>query len=714
MKQNRVRQAIQQLFGVWQSKATPGLLYAVFAVIVVDALMLLLYIQGGSTSNVTVLLIVLFGTHFALVFLALSAVRHSIEEGEEKFRKIFHVSPVAITITSLEDGRLIDANKAYWKLTGYDPKTSTGRSTVELGIWEDNSERSKFIAKLKKQKSLHNPAYEFKNQLGETCVTVAFYELVALNNQPAILSMYYDVTGQRSAQLALQASEQRYSNFVEQSIEGIWLLAFDKPIPINLPAEEQTDLIYKYGYISECNDVLARMYGYSSSAEMRGARLLDMYAAGTPNETSYLSTLKLVKDGYRSANQETVERKRTGDTVFLLNNAIGIIRDDHLVGLWGTQLDVTALKTAEDALRRSEARIRALLNAIPDMIFELKHDGTILQFIPSGTNKPLIPPEQFINKTIAQVLPAMAEQTMFAIERALESGLVNAFEYQLPQAGETRTFEARISSSGADTVLAIVRDVSLRNWAESERDKLIEELEAKNAELERFTYTVSHDLKSPLITIRGFLGFLKEDSRKGNTTRMDSDIQRITAATEKMHTLLNDLLELSRVGRLINKPEQILFNHVVTEALELVHGRISQSGVAVSVQDNLPAIYGDHSRLVEVMQNLIDNAAKFMGDQLSPRIEIGQRGVRNNMPILYVRDNGVGIPAEFMENIFGLFNKLDARSEGTGIGLALVKRIIEFHGGAIWVESEVGKGSTFCFTLPQRESPNHDDSPESR
>jgi signal transduction histidine kinase len=100
------------------------------------------------------------------------------------------------------------------------------------------------------------------------------------------------------------------------------------------------------------------------------------------------------------------------------------------------------------------------------------------------------------------------------------------------------------------------------------------------------------------------------------------------------------------------------------------------------------------------MQNLIDNAAKFMGDQISPRIEIGQQGYKDGMPLFYVRDNGIGIPPEFMENIFGLFNKLDARTEGTGVGLALVKRIIEFHQGKIWAESELGKGATFYFTLP--------------
>jgi light-regulated signal transduction histidine kinase (bacteriophytochrome) len=278
--------------------------------------------------------------------------------------------------------------------------------------------------------------------------------------------------------------------------------------------------------------------------------------------------------------------------------------------------------------------------------------------------------------------------------------LVNAFEYDLEQQGEKRTFEARISASGPDTVLAIVRDVSLRKWAESERDKLIEELETKNAELERFTYTVSHDLKSPLITIRGFLGFLREDTQNGNLQRLDSDIQRITDATEKMQTLLNDLLELSRVGRLINKPEMLPFRQVVDEAVELVQGRITQAGVSVSISNDLPSIYGDHRRLVEVMQNLIDNASKFMGDQPSPRIEIGQHGFINDMPLLYVRDNGIGIPHEFMENIFGLFNKLDPRTDGTGIGLALVKRIIEFHHGKIWVESELGNGATFYFTLP--------------
>jgi PAS domain S-box-containing protein len=639
-----------------------------------------------------------------LVYLVVNNVIRSLEAvriGEEKFRKVFQVSPVAISITSVQDGRLLDANEAYLKLIGYDRKAAVSKTTIDFGFWGDEIERAKFVKKIKEQKSLRNPAYKFINRSGEERITLAFYELINVENEPAILSMFHDITDQKKAQLSLQASEEKYRNFIGQSIEGIWYLAFDEPIPTDLPAEEQVKLIYERGYIAECNDVLAQMYGFRSSAEICGVRLLDAEAGQSLDPMNFQATLKLVQEHYRSGNRETKEVTRHGDTLYFLNNAVGVIKDGFLEGLWGTQLDITALKNAEEALRRSENRTRALLNSIPDMIFEFGRDGTILQFIPSEINEPLFPPEQFLGKTIGDVLPALADQTNFAIRRALESGHVHAFQYELFQDGKNRNFEARITPLGENTVLAMVRDISLEKWIEDEREKLIAELEAKNAELERFTYTVSHDLKSPLITIRGFLGFLREDSQSGNLVRLDSDIQRITGATEKMQQLLNDLLELSRVGRLVNEPREIRFNDLIAEVLELLHGRISQGNISVSVEENLPTVFGDYQRLLEVMQNLIDNAAKFMGNQHSPRVEIGQDGSRNDMTIFYVRDNGIGIPPEFQENIFGLFNKLDARSDGTGVGLALVKRIVEFHHGTIWLQSELGKGTTFFFTLPK-------------
>jgi signal transduction histidine kinase len=186
----------------------------------------------------------------------------------------------------------------------------------------------------------------------------------------------------------------------------------------------------------------------------------------------------------------------------------------------------------------------------------------------------------------------------------------------------------------------------------------------------------------------------------GNRERMRSDMQRITDATNKMQQLLNGLLELSRIGRLMNEPVHIPFEELARDAVSLVQGRIMERGVAVHIDADMPVIYGDRQRLLEVVQNLVDNAAKFMGGQPEPRIEIGQDGEEDGKPIFHVRDNGVGIPPEHHERVFGLFNKLDVKTDGTGIGLTLVKRIVEVHGGRIWVQSEAGKGSTFFFTLP--------------
>jgi signal transduction histidine kinase len=152
-----------------------------------------------------------------------------------------------------------------------------------------------------------------------------------------------------------------------------------------------------------------------------------------------------------------------------------------------------------------------------------------------------------------------------------------------------------------------------------------------------------------------------------------------------------------------NEPTVIPFEKLARDAVDLVQGRIMERGVTVHIVPNLPDVYGDYPRLLEVMQNLLDNAAKFMGEQSEPRIEIGQQSRENGTPIFYVLDNGVGIAPEHFERVFGLFNKLDPKTEGTGIGLALVKRIIEVHGGSIWVESEVGKGTTFFFTLHEHD-----------
>jgi PAS domain S-box-containing protein len=249
-------------------------------------------------------------------------------------------------------------------------------------------------------------------------------------------------------------------------------------------------------------------------------------------------------------------------------------------------------------------------------------------------------------------------------------------------------------------IVGTIADITERKQAEVEREVLIDELESRNAELERFTYTVSHDLKSPLITIRGFLGLLERDIERGNQEKVVRDMERIHAAAGRMLNLLDDLLELSRIGRLTNPHTAVSLNTLAAEAIELVTGRIEEHHVAVIVQPDMPTVHVDRPRLVEVLQNLIDNAVKFLGEQPNPTIHIGAHQTETEI-VCFVQDNGIGIEPKYLERIFNLFERLNPSVDGTGIGLALIKRIVEFHNGRIWAESAgTGQGTTFFFTLP--------------
>ncbi len=250
-------------------------------------------------------------------------------------------------------------------------------------------------------------------------------------------------------------------------------------------------------------------------------------------------------------------------------------------------------------------------------------------------------------------------------------------------------------------LFSMFHDITTRKQAEKERESLIQELESKNAELERFTYTVSHDLKSPLVTIRGFLGMLEKDLAKGETEQIIRDISFIRQATDTMQDLLQDLLHLSRLGRVQNTPVAVSFTELAQEAAQRVAGQIAQRGVLVNITPDLPIVLVDRARLVEALQNLIDNGVKFMGSQPHPQIDIGVQ-LRDNETVFFVRDNGLGIEKTYQDKIFGLFERLETTVEGTGVGLALVKRIIEGHHGRVWVESPgLSQGSTFCLTLPE-------------
>ncbi len=277
-------------------------------------------------------------------------------------------------------------------------------------------------------------------------------------------------------------------------------------------------------------------------------------------------------------------------------------------------------------------------------------------------------------------------------------------------------FRLRTSSMTKRNAL-LQHEISERKRMAKERLRLIEELESKNtelegknAELERFTYTVSHDLKSPLVTIKGFLGFIEKAVDKQQYHKLRGDLAHISRAANNMQNLLDDLLELSKVGHVVKPNKVVSMTELANEAVRQVTGQILQNGVLVEVQPDMPEMWVDKTRVIEVYQNLIDNAVKFMGEQPHPRIQVGCR--RNDqLTEFFVADNGKGIEKEYLEKVFGLFDRLDQDIDGTGVGLTLVKRIIDVHLGQIWAESEgLGKGTTFYFTLGTV-NPNNSDLP---
>ncbi|NMB77692.1 MAG: response regulator, partial [Methanomicrobiales archaeon] len=249
-------------------------------------------------------------------------------------------------------------------------------------------------------------------------------------------------------------------------------------------------------------------------------------------------------------------------------------------------------------------------------------------------------------------------------------------------------------------VVQLETEIAVRKAAEKQREEVIRELEQKNAELARFTYTVSHELRSPLITIQGFAGLIEEDVTKGgDPADLKTHVRRICTAVDTLDALLSDILALSRAGRSINTPHPVGFGTIVEEALGILAQPLKSRGVRVELEPDLPVVNVDAARMREVLYNLIENALKYCGDRTDPVIRIGMV-VEGAEPVFFVQDNGIGIDSRYLERVFNLFEKLDTTTPGTGVGLAIVKRIIEAHGGRIWAESEgPGKGTMFRFTL---------------
>jgi chemotaxis family two-component system sensor kinase Cph1 len=308
--------------------------------------------------------------------------------------------------------------------------------------------------------------------------------------------------------------------------------------------------------------------------------------------------------------------------------------------------------------------------------------------------------EAFEKCLVEEDIPHMRE----AGKRALEENVPfeTVYRIKLPNGNinyiNTKGLVLRDEEGKALKMTGVCFDVTdMKKGAERIVLNLNEELHRSNRELEQFAYVASHDLQEPLRMISSFTQLLQ----KRYKDKLDDDAQQfIQYAVEgaiRMQVLINDLLNFSRIGTRGQQFTPVDLNHVLGKTISNLSVSIKEKNALIT-NDELPSVIGDENQLVQLMQNLVGNALKFC--KTSPRIQISAVE-KDDHYIFSVKDNGIGIGKEYFDKIFLIFQRLGSREEygGTGIGLAICKRIVERHGGRIWVESEFGEGATFCFTL---------------
>jgi len=373
--------------------------------------------------------------------------------------------------------------------------------------------------------------------------------------------------------------------------------------------------------------------------------------------------------------------------------------------------DISERRRAEEALRESEGRLRAIVETAVDSIITIDERGAITSFNPAATRMFGYQPEEVLGKNVNLLMPEPyhAEhdgylhnyrttqiKKIIGIGREVIGRRKDGSQFPMELAvSETRLDERRVFTG-------IVRDISERKRADASLARQSEELARSNIELERFAYVASHDLQEPMRTVRSFAQLLQRRYGEQFSGEAEEFFRFITDGVQRMQSLINDLLTYSRVSSQGSAFASADCNEIVSRVLENLRASIEGQRAKVDVTP-LPKVIGDATQLGQLFQNLLVNAIKFSG-QRGPEIQV--HAVENDGEWRFsVKDNGIGIAPEYFERIFIIFQRLHTIEEyaGTGIGLAICKKIVERHGGRIGVESEVGHGSTFWFTIPKRE-----------
>jgi PAS domain S-box-containing protein len=367
--------------------------------------------------------------------------------------------------------------------------------------------------------------------------------------------------------------------------------------------------------------------------------------------------------------------------------------------------DRMAREGAESALRESEERFRNIVEGSEAGYCFIDRDGRI-----KDANEAWLRMHGYssLNEVIGKHFAlTQVDEHMDQAKKDFENLLAGN---SIPSGESTRRYKdgsLGYHTFSANPVLQAGRIVGVESFLIdiTERRRAEEKLRKMNEELTNFAHVVSHDLKTPIVHIKGFSSLLLERYKEDLDEQGQTCVERIQTSAHRMEVLVSDLLALSGVGRVVETLKDVPSHEILATVTSGLQDRLNENRIKLVVADSLPTICCDRERVCQAFENLIVNAIKFMGDNKNPTIEIGfkERAKRAEFHQFYVKDNGIGIAPEDHRKIFERFRRLKEieDKEGTGLGLAIVERIVNNHGGRVWVESEKGKGATFHFTLPK-------------